>query len=84
MCFSLFWQNPQGGNHERTVTFWLGTPADSTMFYSLYLFQVAFFDFKMGYACAMAWILFLLILAATLLIFRTSARHVYYAGGDRG
>jgi multiple sugar transport system permease protein len=30
----------------------------------------------------MAWILFLLILAATALIFRTSARHVYY-GGDR-
>jgi multiple sugar transport system permease protein len=61
-----------------------GGPVDSTLFYSLYLFQVAFFDFKMGYACAMAWILFLLILAATLLIFRTSARHVYYAGGERG
>jgi multiple sugar transport system permease protein len=61
-----------------------GGPVDSTLFYSLYLFQVAFFDFKMGSACAMAWILFLLILAATLLIFRTSARHVYYAGADRG
>ncbi len=61
-----------------------GGPVDSTLFYSLYLFQVAFFDFKMGYACAMAWILFLLILAATLLIFRTSARHVYYAGSERG
>ncbi|MGQ9733007.1 MAG: carbohydrate ABC transporter permease [Candidatus Zipacnadales bacterium] len=61
-----------------------GGPVDSTLFYSLYLFQVAFFDFKMGYACAMAWILFLLILTATLLIFRTSARYVYYAGGERG
>ena len=61
-----------------------GGPVDSTLFYSLYLFQVAFFDFKMGYACAMAWILFLLILAATVLIFRTSARHVYYAAGEKG
>jgi len=61
-----------------------GGPVDSTLFYSLYLFMIAFFDFKMGYACAMAWILFLLILGATLLIFRTSARHVYYAGGERG
>jgi len=60
-----------------------GGPVDSTLFYALYLFQVAFSDFKMGYACAMAWILFLLILGATVLIFRSSARHVYYAGGER-
>jgi multiple sugar transport system permease protein len=44
---------------------------------------VAFADFKMGYACALAWILFLLILAFTALIFRTSARFVYYAGEAR-
>jgi len=61
-----------------------GGPVDSTLLYSLYLFNVAFADFKMGYACALAWILFLLILAFTALIFRTSARHVYYAGGERG
>jgi multiple sugar transport system permease protein len=59
-----------------------GGPADSTLFYSLYLFQVAFSDFKMGYACALAWILFLLIVIATFVVFKTSARHVYYAGGD--
>lgn len=57
-----------------------GGPVDSTLFYSLYLFNVAFADFKMGYACALAWILFLLILGLTALIFKTSARYVYYAG----
>ena len=60
-----------------------GGPVDSTLFYSLYLFHMAFFDFKMGYACAMAWILFLLILGATILVFKTSARHVYYAAGEK-
>ena len=60
-----------------------GGPADSTLFYSLYLFQVGFSDFKMGYACALAWILFLLIVVATFLVFKTSARHVYYAGADQ-
>jgi len=61
-----------------------GGPVDSTLFYSLYLFNVAFADFKMGYACALAWILFILIVGFTVLIFRTSARHVYYAGGEGG
>jgi multiple sugar transport system permease protein len=59
-----------------------GGPVDSTLFYSLYLFNVAFADFKMGYACALAWVLFLLILGATVLIFKSSARRVYYAGGE--
>ena len=61
-----------------------GGPVDSTTFYSLYLFNVAFSDFKMGYACAMAWILLLLVLAATALVLKTSARFVYYAGGEQG
>ncbi len=59
-----------------------GGPVDSTLFYSLYLFNVAFSDFKMGYACALAWILFLLIVGCTILIFKTSARYVYYAGEE--
>lgn len=61
----------------------VGGPVDSTMFYSLYLFNTAFSDFKMGYACAMAWVLLLLVLAATAVVLKSSARHVYYAGGDR-
>jgi multiple sugar transport system permease protein len=57
-----------------------GNPANSTMLYPMYLFQNAFQYFKMGYACAMAWLLFVAILGATALIFRTSARFVYYGG----
>jgi len=60
-----------------------GGPRDSTTFYALHLFNRAFMDFKMGYASAMAWILFLLALVCTLVIFRTSARWVYYAGDSR-
>jgi multiple sugar transport system permease protein len=55
-----------------------GGPSDSTLFFSLYLFQNAFSYFKMGYASAMAWMLFIIILILTILIFRTSARRVYY------
>lgn len=60
-----------------------GGPANSTLFYALYLFQNAFTYFRMGYAAAMAWVLFLLTLLATLLIFRSSARWVYYEGETR-
>jgi multiple sugar transport system permease protein len=59
-----------------------GGPVDSTRFFSLYLFQNAFLYWKMGYACAMAWILFVVILLFTLLLFRSSAKYVYY-GGER-
>ncbi|MFC0329818.1 carbohydrate ABC transporter permease [Paenibacillus sepulcri] len=59
-----------------------GGPNDSTLFYSLYLYNNAFSYFHMGYASAMAWILFLLIMAATLIVFKSSARWVFY-GGDK-
>ncbi|MGC8890663.1 MAG: carbohydrate ABC transporter permease, partial [bacterium] len=57
-----------------------GGPADSTLFYALYLYNNAFRYFKMGYASAMAWIMFLIILVLTLITFKISARWVYYAG----
>ncbi len=57
-----------------------GGPARSTTFYTLYLFQTAFEDLRMGYASAMAWILFLIILSLTLLAIRLSKNRVYYAG----
>lgn len=57
-----------------------GSPANSTLFFAMYLFQNAFHYFKMGYACAMAWLLFLLVLIATIIIFKSSARYVYYQG----
>lgn len=51
-----------------------GEPAGSTLFYSLYLFQQAFSYFQMGYACALAWVLFAVIFAGTLLFFRATGR----------
>lgn len=57
-----------------------GGPADSTMFYVLYLYRQAFNYFKMGYASAMAWFLFLVIVALTAVQFRLSSRWVYYGG----
>ncbi len=57
-----------------------GGPEDSTNFYALHLFNRAFLDFQMGAASAMAWILFLVTLLAALVVFKTSARWVYYAG----
>jgi multiple sugar transport system permease protein len=58
----------------------LGRPLGSTLFYSVYLYQNAFLFLKMGYASAMAWILFIIILILTLLLLKVSDRFTYYAG----
>ena len=58
----------------------LGQPLQSTLFYSVYLYQSAFLFLKMGYASAMAWVLFVIILICTLLLFKISDRFTYYAG----
>lgn len=55
-----------------------GGPAYATLFYVLYLYQKAFKYLQMGYACALAWILFAIILTLTLVVFKTSAKWVYY------
>ncbi len=57
-----------------------GSPADSTLFYVLYLYQVAFKFHKMGYAAALSLILFIIILAFTLGQFRLAGGWVYYEG----
>jgi multiple sugar transport system permease protein len=57
-----------------------GAPARSTLFYALYLFSTAFYDLRMGYASAMAWILFLLIVGLTLLATKLSEKRVHYGG----
>jgi len=53
-------------------------------FYMLYLFNTAFIQHRFGYACAMAWILFVLIIGLTLLVFKSSPMWVYYEGEKRG
>ncbi|GAA4158220.1 sugar ABC transporter permease [Gryllotalpicola daejeonensis] len=55
-----------------------GGPSDSTMFYSLYLYQQGFAQFNMGYASSMAWLLFLIIAALTGITFLTSKYWVFY------
>jgi multiple sugar transport system permease protein len=57
-----------------------GGPRYATLFYVLYLYQNAFQFFRMGYASALAWVLFLIILSLTALIFRSSSGWVYYEG----
>jgi len=57
-----------------------GEPAGSTLVLSLHLFLSAFQDLDMGYASAIAWILFVILLVCTALIFRTSRHWVHYQG----
>jgi multiple sugar transport system permease protein len=61
-----------------------GGPADSTLFYTLYLYDRGFVASHMGYASAMAWVLLLAIGVVTAVLFRTSRSWVFYASeGDR-
>lgn len=55
-----------------------GGPADSSRFYVLYLYDNAFRYGKMGYASALAWVLFLITFLLAMLVFRWSRRWVYY------
>ncbi len=55
-----------------------GGPLDSTLFYTLYLYQKGFTQFQMGYASAMAWLLLIAIAFVTALIFLSSKKWVYY------
>ncbi len=57
-----------------------GGPLNSTLFYTLYLYQKGFTQFAMGYASAMAWILLIVIALATAIVFATSKKWVYYQG----
>lgn len=57
-----------------------GTPVDSTMFYALYLYRSSFHYLRMGYASAMAWMLFAVILGATLAVLLSARRWVHYQG----
>jgi len=55
-----------------------GGPSDSTMFYSLYLYQRGFGEFEMGYAAAMAWLLVVIVGALTAINFYASKYWVFY------
>jgi len=57
-----------------------GTPENTTLFYVLNLYRQAFEYHNMGYASAMAWVLFLIVLVLTLAVFKGSKKLVYYEG----
>ncbi|MEZ4863270.1 MAG: sugar ABC transporter permease [Caldilineaceae bacterium] len=69
--FTLPWLLTQGG------------PNQATEFYSLFLYRNAFIYLRMGKANALAWLLFVVIIVFTGLLFRLSGRYVYYAGATR-
>ncbi|OUC06513.1 hypothetical protein RY27_20595, partial [Litorilinea aerophila] len=69
--FTLPWLLTQGG------------PSKATEFYALFLYRNAFIFLRMGKASALAWILFVVIVVFTYLLFRFSGRFVYYAGASR-
>ena len=58
-----------------------GSPARSTYFYAMYLYDNAFLYLKMGYACAMGWIMFVITVVLTVIALKLSSRHVHYSGG---
>ena len=60
-----------------------GNPVESTLMYMIVIYRQAFRYFAMGYASALAMVLFLAIVLVTLVIFRSARFWVYYEGGDR-
>lgn len=60
-----------------------GGPLNSTLFYNLYLYTKAYKELKMGYAAALAWIMFIIILFFTLLVIKSSSFWVYYQSDDK-
>ncbi|MFS8501010.1 MAG: sugar ABC transporter permease [Caldicoprobacter sp.] len=55
-----------------------GGPLNTTLFYALYLYRKAFQYYQMGYGCAMAWVMLVVVGILTALLFKTSKFWVYY------
>jgi multiple sugar transport system permease protein len=60
-----------------------GGPNNATMFYVYYIYQTAFANGNLGYASALAWVLFLIVLIITIAVFRTARHWVFYEGDAR-
>jgi multiple sugar transport system permease protein len=60
-----------------------GRPGGATMFYNLYLYKTFFTFQDMGYGATLAWFLFIIILAVTIVLFATARYWVYYASESR-
>lgn len=55
-----------------------GKPLNTTLFYSVYMYQRSFGFYEMGYGCALAWFMLLIVGLFTILLFKSSDRWVYY------
>ena len=60
-----------------------GGPANGSMVYGLFIYREAFQYFNMGYASALAWVLFILLIIFTFVQLRLAKRWVYYEGDIR-
>jgi multiple sugar transport system permease protein len=60
-----------------------GGPNNKSLFYSYYLYTTAFQQNKMGYASALGWVMFLIMIAFTAMFFSTFSKRIHYEGGDR-
>jgi multiple sugar transport system permease protein len=60
-----------------------GLPGGSTLFFNINLYKEGWSYNEMGYASALAWLMMLIVVVAAVVLFRTSARWVFYAGGER-
>ena len=65
-----------------TITNGRGDPGNATLFINLDLYREAFVFNHMGYAAAIAWLLFVIVLGLTLVLFTVARTRVYYAGGE--
>ena len=61
-----------------------GGPNYATYFFGLNIYFTAFKSLRFAYASTLAWMLFAIIAALTIVVFTTSRRWVFYAGGTRG
>jgi len=68
-AYLLFWRDQSNASPE------------ASLFYAIYLFQQAFRQFDFGFAAAMAWLLFVIIMAITAVQMKFGNRFVYYEGG---
>jgi multiple sugar transport system permease protein len=59
-----------------------GDPNGATMFYNLYLYKTSFSFMDMGYGATLAWVMFVVVLIITIILFQTQNRWVYYGGGE--
>ena len=79
-CQAEIWAELSTTKRQRSKRRAVNASPSSSLFYAVYLFQQAFRQFDFGFASAMAWLLFLIVMAITLIQVKLSNRFVYYEG----